>query len=160
MKRREIVKNTLLGSSVLSIKSWIPPTVVAASLPAHAQTSETLYAGRDRSPSAYAILREWVGTATQNADGSVSVAVQNIENTVRVAVIIDEIGPASPGQVSTACVDVGSQADAGVTAISGSEITIGIIILVLGIAEELSITLPIATDNINFPPLLPSCTLN
>ena len=160
MKRREIVRNTLVGSSLLSIKSWIPPTVVAVSLPAHAQTSETLYSGRDSSPSAYAILRDWMGTATQNADGSVSMAVQNIENTVRVAVIIDEIGPASPGYISTSCTNIGDMADAGVTAISSSDITLGIIIQVLGTMEVISITLPLANNAITFPPLEPTCILS
>lgn len=162
MKRRELVKTTLFGSSMLSIKAWVPPTVVAVSLPAHATTSGSVYSGLGNSPSAYTILRDWMGVAMEMADGSYSVSVQNTDNTVRIGYLIaaDEIGIAEPAGIVTSCTDIDSSADGSITAISESEILLAITIRVQGTIETIAITLPLSASSISFPPLAPSCTLS
>lgn len=153
MKRRSFVK--------IALASWVTPIVTVVSLPAHAETSQTRnYSGNVGAQSKYSILSEWKANATLRPDGSVDLSAQNIDDTVRVAVIIDELGPASPGQITTTCTEIADYVDASYIAISDSEITIKIFLLVLGVLEVVSFTLPQNINLITFPDVSATCTLS
>ena len=161
MKRRDLVKTTFVSSSAFSMRAWVPPTIVAVSLPAHAMTSVTRrYSGNASAVTQYSILTNWKVVAFENADESISVRAQNTDDTVRAAAIADEVGPAEPGWIDTACTEIGDIVDIGVSSISDSEITIRIYLNVLGVLEELIVTVPRNNTSISFPDILPTCNLS
>ncbi len=149
MKRRNFV-NTALAS-------WVAPVITVVSLPAHAETSQTrYYSGNASAPSNYATLSEWKAVAILNSDGSVDMVAQNVNDTVRVAVIMDQIGPAEPGFITTACTEIEDDVGGSFTAISNSEITINIFLNV----ETITFTIPQSNNIITFPDVSATCTLN